>query len=269
MKTYFVKNTSWAGKQQIVICDKCGMVINQSVYEMTTKEWGKLNDSHRSYQGTDSDPNDPNWIQRLRTQADVLAELFRYKVLNENEKNIDYGCGDGKLSDYIMDAYEKKTGDRPAHNFIGKYDKYMRPANATDYYNDGDVEAGGFDFVVSCSVFEHLRGINEVDSILSLVKPDGIVGLHTLVCEQVPQDPDWYYLSGCHCTIWTNKAMQILYQKNNFKGCAYHVEARMWFFFKDKARFEKLKDIYREIPGTWVLSDDFVDYWKQKPYRTV
>ena len=126
---------------------------------------------------------------------------------------------------------------------------------------------GDFDAVVSCSVFEHLLGRRDVDEIIGLLEEKVTLCMHTLVCEEVPQDPNWFYLLGGHCTLWTNASMGLLFQQYGFVGCAYHIEARMWFFFKDRRRFELLKERSPLIPGEWVFSDQFVDYWKQKPYR--
>ena len=148
-----------------------------------------------------------------------------------------------------------------------KYEKFIRPEGDSDYLNDEDMKPGGFDAVVSCSVFEHLLGRPDVDEIIGLLNDRGTLCMHTLVCEEVPQDPGWFYLLGGHCTLWTNKSMALLFEQYGFAGCAYHVEGRMWFFFKDRQRFEQLRSKAPSIPGEWVFSDKFVDYWKQKPYR--
>ena len=89
-----------------------------------------------------------------------------------------------------------------------------------------------------------------------------------MICEEVPCDPNWFYLATVHCTFWTNKAMTIWYNEHNFKGCAYNLEAQMWLMFKDKNIYEKLKSKVKNLSGSWTLSDNFVDYWKVKPYRT-
>ncbi len=61
--------------------------------------------------------------------------------------------------------------------------------------------------------------------------------------------------------------MSLLFEQYGFVDCAYHMEAHIWFFFKDRHRFEQLKSKAPMIPGEWTFSDKFVDYWKQKPYR--
>lgn len=143
----------------------------------------------------------------------------------------------------------------------------MCPEGPSDYLLDRDMIPGSFDIVVTCSVFEHLLGRPDVDEIIGLLNNEGILCTHTLVCEEVPQDPLWFYLLGGHCTLWTNRSMGLLFEHYGFIGCAYHVEARMWFFFKSRRHFELLKKKSSFIQGKWVFSDKFVDYWKQKPYR--
>ena len=125
-----------------------------------------------------------------------------------------------------------------------------------------------WDLVINCSVLEHLRSREDIYDIFNLVNKRGILAIHTLICEEVPRDSHWYYIEfPVHCTLWTNKAMEILYNQFGYAGCAYYLPARMWFFFKDKEKYNKLKEIYSFIEGTWNLSETFVDYWKQKPYR--
>ena len=259
MQKYFSKN--WQGKASgsFVRCPGCGMVVNQTMYEMDDREWKKVNvQDHVIYQGTDENITDPRWVERLEAQARLFADLFALKVFPAGMKLVDYGCGDGKLSRY----FKKKcnTGDE-----ILCYDKYMADEG---YLSPGDMKPGVFDGLITCSVFEHLLGKQDVEEILSYIKDDGVFCLHTLICEEVPQDPDWFYLLPTHCTLWTNKAMGILFKENGFRGCAYHVEGKMWFFFKDKVQFDLLKKKARQVEGNFVFRDGFVDYWKGKPYRS-
>jgi len=242
-------------------------VLDETIYKMTEDEWLKINELHKEYQGKDENKDDPNWINRLKFQAETICGLFQEGIINTDAHSIDYGCGDGKLAEFINEEYERRTNQKLNHLLVGKYDKYMKPQAANDYYSDEDLVRGAFDFVVSCSVFEHLIGEKKIDALLSLANDKGIIAIHTLVCDEVPCDPEWYYLLPYHCTLWTNKAMKKLYKEYKYVGCAYHVEARMWFFFKDKEKYEKLQNSYKNISGTWVFSEDFVDYWKQKPYR--
>jgi len=267
MKDYF-KKTMIPGTPDwnYVRCEKCGLVLCQTLYEMTSKEWQTVNEKHKSYQSSDENPVDPNWVERLRSQAKLFADLAATGIWEHDVRFVDYGCGDGKLADYVRDEIQNRTGNTESWRLL-KYDKYMRPEGPSEYLQDADMKSGSFDAVVSCSVFEHLLGRPDIDEIIGLLNGKGTLCTHTLVCEEVPQDPNWFYLLGGHCTLWTNRSMSLLFEQYGFVGCAYHVEARMWFFFKDRQRFELLRSKSPSIAGKWVFSDQFVDYWKQKPYR--
>lgn len=260
MEHYFSKR--WEDlmiEGEFVKCPNCGLVVNKTVYEMSPQEWGEVSiAAHRGYQGTNKNDLDPKWIGRLKNQATLFAEMFDNDIFAQQSRIVDYGCGDAKLSSFFKEKVSDKTEN------ILCYDKYMKGNN---FLNENQMINGSFDAVVSCSVYEHLIGINDVENIYSLLSKNGVFCLHTLICENIPKDPDWFYLLIVHCTLWTNKSMQITFNRYGFKGCAYHTGAQMWFFFRDKEQYEKLKDKKECFTGEWVFSDDFVDYWKQEPYR--
>ena len=156
------------------------------------------------------------------------------------------GAGDGKLSAFV-------GGD-----WLKKFDAYMARPNE-NYLSAEELTPASFDFVITCSVFEHLIGAADVEKIFALLKSNGTMALHTLICEEVPRDPNWFYLQPVHCTFWTNAAMKKIFTQYDFKACAYHVEARLWFMFRDA---EKIS-----LPKDFIAANDFVDYWKVKPYR--
>lgn len=244
-KNFGMKNL---GACKYVRCEDCGLVIAKTLYEMPRSRWEELNrECHAAYQNTDSLDIDPNWLARLKTQADVLNELINLGVIDKSARAVDYGAGDGKLSDMC----------KP---WLKKFDAYMARPNE-NYLSVEELTPASFDFVITCSVFEHLLGASDVEKIFALLKSDGIAALHTLICEEVPRDPNWFYLQPVHCTFWTNAAMKKIFAQYNFKACAYHVEARLWLMFKDAEKISLLKN------SAWIIAEDFVDYWKVKPYR--
>lgn len=264
MKPYF-KKQDMNRLRHFVKCGNCGLVIDETTYELEPLIREKENSEfHKAYQGHDNNIVDPKWIDRLEKQSMVFVQLFYENIFPMNLNIVDYGCGDGKLSNFFHRQIKRENTKALAE--IKKYDKYMNIKNDQDYLTDADMKQQSFDVVITCSVFEHLIGKEDIEEILGLLNENGIFCLHTLVCEEVPKDPDWYYLLPVHCTIWTNKAMEILYKNNGFKGCAYNVEARMWFMFKDKEIYRKLEENHKRVEGTWIFSKNFVDYWKQKPY---
>ena len=241
------------------------MVVSKTLYEMSHEEWSAFNYSaHKDYFSgvIKHEELDPKWLKRLDLQANLFAELLEFEVLRYNWRTIDYGAGDGKLADRINTKQGKI--------WLKKFDEYMKPLDE-NYLSPEEVVKEGFDFLVSSSVFEHLLGNRgDVEKVIGLVKPNGIMALHTLICEEVPQDSEWYYLLPVpvHCTLWTNKAMKIIYEKSEFIGCSYNVEGQMWIFFRNFEAWNKLKTCENKLSGTWILSENFVDYWKCKPYRS-
>ena len=233
---------------EYVRCENCGLVVAKTIYDMPQENWQKLNrECHAAYQNTDSLAIDPHWLERLKAQAEVLSGLITLGVLDKNCNAVDYGAGDGKLSDMC----------KP---WLKKFDAYMSRPNE-NYLSAAELKPATFDFVITCSVFEHLLGAADVEKIFALLKADGIAAIHTLICEEIPRDSNWFYLQPVHCTFWTNAAMKKLFAQYAFKACAYHVGARLWLMFKDAEKISLLKN------SAWILSDDFVDYWKVKPYR--
>lgn len=235
---------------EYVRCEECGLVIAKTLYDMPHELWTALNrECHAAYQHTAALAVDPNWLPRLKAQAAVLSELIERGVLDRNARSVDYGAGDGKLAEMC----------KP---WLMKFDAYMARPNE-NYLSAAELKPASFDFVITCSVFEHLLGARDVEKIFALLKADGTAALHTLVCEEVPCDPNWFYLQPVHATFWTNAAMKKIFKQYDFKACAYHVESRLWFMFRDKEKFSRLEN----CAGTWSFAEDFVDYWKAKPYR--
>ena len=232
---------------EYVRCEECGLVVAKTIYEMPHSDWENLNrECHAAYQNTNELAIDPRWLERLKAQAKVLSELINIDVLEKSARAVDYGAGDGKLSAFV-------GGD-----WLKKFDAYMARPNE-NYLSAEEMTPASFDFVITCSVFEHLLGASDVEKIFALLKPSGIMALHTLICEEVPRDPNWFYLQPVHCTFWTNAAMQKIFKQYDFASCAYNVESRLWFMFKGAAKVS--------LPEDFIVANDFVDYWKVKPYR--
>lgn len=237
---------------EYVRCENCGLVVAKTLYDMPHETWGALNhECHAAYQNTDSLDVDPHWLERLKAQAKVLAELANIGVIDKSARAVDYGAGDGKLS-YMCKPW------------LMKFDEYMARPNE-NYLTAEELKPASFDFVITCSVFEHLIGAADVEKIFALLKPDGIMALHTLICDEVPKDPNWFYLQPVHCTFWTNAAMKKIFKQYKFSACAYNVESRLWFMFRERGAF--LKTCAGTSSGTWIFANNFVDYWKVKPYR--
>jgi hypothetical protein len=92
------------------------------------------------------------------------------------------------------------------------------------------------------------------------------MGLHTVVCENIPLDPTWFYLLPVHCAFHTNRSMEILLQQWGFKSSLYNIDARLWLFFKSKSNeieaiIHKANERVASKPK-YIFKRGFVNYWK-------
>jgi len=144
------------------------------------------------------------------------------------------------------------------------YDKYMGKENS--YLKNEDMIPRTFDFVITTSVFEHFTKKKHFAAVESLVGKTGVFGIHTVVCEEIPQDPQWFYYTPIvHCSFFTNKAMSILFNQWGYSSSIYNVNSRLWLWFKEpplniKEQLEVANA--REQGPTYIYKDGFVDYWK-------
>jgi hypothetical protein len=219
-------------------CTACGFTISKTHKEMSKEQWETLNrECHAIYQGSDNNLSDPRWLERLNAQTASIQKAHSVGLLPDERAWLDYACGDGKLSTLLKATYGLD---------LLNFDSYMK--NSPDYL-DAD------DFVITTSVFEHLTERRHFNAIESLVSTTGVMGIHTLVRETIPTDPEWFYLQATHCAFHTNRSMQILFDQWGYRHSAYHVESRLWLWFKTKIELNTNCEDF-------IYSDKFVDYWK-------
>lgn len=262
MTPYFSKTfkVHSLGRVDYVICEHCGMVVSKSHFEMSAERWQELNyDYHRAFQGSDECPDDPKWVQRLQDQKDVIKELAIHQIIPRVRPWVDWGCGDGKLSNLLGEE-----GFR-----LMKFDRYMSDSNS-DYLSEKELKEQEFDLVITTSVFEHLLSVEFLDEINRLVSTNGVLATHTMVREVIPRNPEWFYLLPVHCTFHTNKSMEILFNRWGYKASVYSPLSRLWFFFKcDVDRIEqKIANLNKQkkhqtAETAYYFKKGFMDYWKQ------
>lgn len=240
-------------------CADCGFVLSRTHAEMSPQAWDELNrQCHETYQGQEANALDPRWKSRLAAQATALAELAAGGLLDPAGRWVDYGCGDGSLSQ-VCAAEHGLT--------LLKHDEYM--AASDDYLPASQMLAGAFDFVISTSVFEHMTRRAQWDGINALVAPGGALGVHTLVAERIPDDPDWFYLQPPHCAFFTNAAMSRLFEDWGYSASVYNLAASLWVWFRgDPAEIERKVAALNRVSATpYLFRAGFLDYWKADPRR--
>jgi len=256
LKPFFEKDFDgqWSlNKVEYWKCSCCGLTIAKTLCELSQREWEELNNSyHMSLFDLTSNSLDPRWswhsrgIQRLYTQAQIIDLLFQQGLLPKRLFWIDYGCGDGLLAD---DLAQRKLP-------IYKFDPYIQ---GDGFLTKIELEQL-YSVVITTGVFEHVRTRDGLDKIVHLVAEDGVLAFHTLVCEVIPKDPNWFYLLPGHCILFTNASMQKLFEQWGFVASLYHVPSRMWFWFREN--IDAVERFMENCPKDFCMRNAFVDYWK-------
>lgn len=237
-------------------CKECGFVFSRTHYEMSDAAWEQLNHQWVSlYQGTEENPEDPRWLERLTAQSAVIGDVAALGLLPQG-RWLDYGAGDGKLAQALANDH---------HLSIEKYEHSSNPAQG--YLRAEDLQPKAFAVVMHTAVLEHLRFRPQIDAIFNLVSDDGVMILHTLVAEHVPQKPDWFYLLSVHCSFFTNRSMQILFEQHGYQCAVYNVASRVWIWFKQPASVIRPIIAHanaqaRDPMFQYIFAEGFVDYWK-------
>ena len=253
---YFSRHFGQYGLEDVEYwrCEECGFTFSKTHAEMDGQAWQQVNRRfHEEFFGSALNKLDLRWVSRLNRQAELLADATDIGLLPRTGKWLDYGCGDGKLSELM----KKNHGLT-----LLKYDEYL-PASPDCLAGD-DLKPGGFDFVITTSLFEHITTREHLDRVHSLVSPEGAMGLHTLVRKEIPKDPDWFYLHPVHCAFFTNESMRILLLQWGYSCSVYNVDATLWLFFKiHPERVEKIvaEANRRARKPTYLFKNEFVDYW--------
>lgn len=233
-------------------CDNCGFAASKTHYELSNEDWTQINlKFHQDHNQRSDNPYNRN--QRYFNQALMISMLSNYNLI-EGDKFLDWASGDGTVSLLSEKLFNKR---------LYNYDKYITPK--TNVIKEEDLIKGDFDLVINCALFEHVTTIDVLNDIESLVKSDGVFGIHTLVPEEIPCDSNWMYLLPVHCSFYTNRSMQILMDKWGYKSSVYNEHSKLWLLFKkDFREIESKVNQINEILGWDYLKakSGFMDYWK-------
>jgi hypothetical protein len=249
LEYYFSKRFDYLGFDLINYykCPSCGLVVAKELLKMVISDWEDLNKRfHSEFLNTDFNKYDEDWTARLERQATIIEELCDLGLLNKYGNRIDYACGDGKLVKSLVGKRLRIQG----------YDKYIDPYK----WNYNLCVDTKYDLVICNTFFEHVRNREYLDTVNNLVSDNGVLALSTLVCENVPANPDWSYLLPVHSVIYTNKAMQFLFDQWGYECSVYYPDLLMWFWFK-----KDLGDDFLDLPrvsGEILYKKGFADYWK-------
>lgn len=233
-------------------CSNCGFAASKTHYDMSKEEWEHLNlDFHTDHNLREDNPFNRN--QRYFYQAQMIFLLKKFNFLKK-EPFLDWGSGLGAVSELADKIYDIE---------ILNYDKYIIPN--LKHIKESEIVTRNYNLVISNAVFEHVTSRETLDEIESYVSQDGCLGIHTLIPENIPNDPDWMYLFPVHCSFHTNKSMQILMEQWGYKCSVYNENSKMWILFKNEpAEIEELTSALNRTLGWNYLKFKvgFMDYWK-------
>ncbi len=254
-ENYFQKdfNSEYLGKCEYRICKNCGFVFNKTMYDMDDTQWEKVNASFHNkewsiIQGRNFKHNPPYLQQAL------FLKILQNEGIILPDNWLDYASGHGKLSEITKKYFDLKL--IPYEKFISQSEGYKLIKNNPDMK---------FNVVFSSALFEHIRSLEPIEEMVSLLNENGTLLIHTLIRENIPKDPQYFYLLLVHCSLFTNKSMEILMKKFGFKYSIYSPVAKTWALFKNKPENieQKIENINSFLGNNYLYQKDgFMDYWK-------
>lgn len=177
-------------------CTNCGFTVSKTHLDMSMKDWVKLNDEFHHYIENNPAPiNQPPYLEQA-----MIINLLSASGILQLEDAIDYAGGYGTLSKILKRFYGQT---------LPVFDPYITGNDETVSYVDKD-NLSKYGTLFNSALFEHLRTRDLFEEINNLIKNDGCMILHTLICETIPADQNWFYLEPpVHCSFHTNKNMCI------------------------------------------------------------
>ncbi len=204
----------------------------------------------------------------LETNSTFLKQLLLHiKQFNSTNYNttianiIDYAGGIGSLARILQNYYNIT---------LPVFEKYMNEfmADGKVCYVD-EANLAKYDVVCNSAMFEHITKREHLEHINSLVKEDGMLIVHTVIRQNIPRNPNWFYVNPVHCAFYTNDSMQILMEQWGYTQSLYSPIAKSWVLFKKNNKHcinGSIKDfamkINKELQMRYFYhKDGFVDYW--------
>ncbi len=236
-------------------CTNCKFVFSKSVYELNTDEFAHINNVYNTqfYTRENDFSHNPPYLQQA-----VFFQLMANHALVDNTTMLDYAAGLGSFSTVMKSLFNKD---------IYSYDAYLVPENR-GYITKEEMHNKSFSTVFSSAFLEHIRNFDEIEEMLAVLDDQNdksVFAFHTLVCENPPKDPKWFYYNLLHCSIFSNASMEFFMQRFGFVHSIYSPLAKTWLFYKDVDRdFErKVFEINESLKSNYLYyKKGFMDYWK-------
>ena len=256
---YFTKQYSYPfneflKKADFHKCKHCGFTFSNTVFNMSTKTWTKLNIDFHSYienLSNDKIINQPPYLE----QALMIKILSDNKII-ESKDMLDYAGGLGTLSK-ILNKYFNIN--------LPIFDPYMNDDidSVASYVSEDKLTHSKV--VINSAMLEHIRNREHLEKLNSIVADDGILIIHTVICENIPKNRDWFYITPpVHSALHTNKSMSILMKQWGYVSSVYCLSSKSWILFKRepiKLPFV-IEKINKELQTQYfIYKNKFVNYW--------
>lgn len=236
-------------------CPHCGFTYSKTLFEMSDARWERLNSDFHSYiENMDNTRvlNQPPYMQ----QALMLSMLGKNQLINIDNM-IDYAGGVGTLSK-ILSKYFNIA--------LPVYEQYVTKGQDGSVCFIKEQDLARADVLFNSAFFEHIRCREDLEKVNRYVSKQGVLIVHTVVCENIPNDPNWFYVSPpVHSALHTNKSMALLMEQMGYQSSLYCPLAKCWVLYRKepKGLEEHVRLINQEQQATHlVYSKGFMSYWK-------
>lgn len=234
-------------------CDNCGFTYSKTLFEMEQSKWELLNQQFHTHIENPQNlkqGNQPPYIEQA-----TMLNLLKINKIIDTKSIIDYGGGLGTIEKILQKYFNMNM---PIH------DPFMQNNMEQDliYLN----ESGIYKTVYCSALFEHIIKRDTIETINNFVADDGVLILHTVICENIPKDPNWFYINPpVHSALHTNKSMSILMEQLNYVSSLYCPTSKCWVLYKKEPSdlLKGVSQINAELQNDYIYyKKGFVDYWK-------
>ena len=234
-------------------CKHCGFVLSKTHGELNGSKWNNLNRLFHHY--VENPDNEKKGNQPPYTEQAMMLSLLGKNGIISTDSMVDYAAGYGTLSN-ILAKY---------HNLeLSIFDPYVQADNSSRYIDKAELKT--YKTVINSAMFEHVLRREDLNRVNNIVDSDGCLIIHTVVCEKVPNDPNWFYLRPpVHTAFHTNKSMEILMGKWGYHSSIYCPQSKCWVLLRDNIKYieNKIAILNQELQTNWFYcKTGFVDYWK-------
>lgn len=178
------------------ICEFCNFLFAPDLCRWSANQFKAMiyNDSYVLY--------DPEYEQvRPAKCAEYIKSLYSKKDLG---KHLDYGGGNGKLSEILIDSGIDSTNYEPFSSSASSF------------------PSSKFKFITAFEVFEHVPDPNKMmTNFAELLEPSGLIVFSTVLNDnniKRGHKLDWWYAAprNGHISLYSQKSLEILGSKHGF-----------------------------------------------------